>query len=405
MRQLRMCLLGLLLLVAAPAVLCQSQLGTGSITGTVVDSNGAAIVGATVKVTNTDTAVTRTVTTNSAGQFNAPVLPAGKYKVTVEQTGFSKVEQQNLEVNVGGNISLNLELKAGGATETINITAQPELDVTKTEESSLVNRTQISELPINGRRYDQFALLTPGVTRDGRFGLLSYHGQAGVFNNFTIEGNDDTQALFSEARGRTRIASSISSNAIQEFQVEQSSFLPEFGRSAGGGVNSTIRSGGNQVHGDGFYYFRNKWLNAQDPTPGSIKPSELRQQFGGSLSGPIKADKAFFFVNYDQQLRNAPIVINDGGTFTPSATILATPADLASFDAGCNDLIKRFAAVPGATISPNINCRGTATQFFGTIARKFNQNLFLAKADWNIDNRNTLSVTYNYLNARSPEGI
>src|SRR5882724_4382413 len=312
MRQLRMCLLGLLLLVAAPAVLCQSQLGTGSITGTVVDSNGAAIVGATVKVTNTDTAVTRTVTTNSAGQFNAPVLPAGKYKVTVEQTGFSKVEQQNLEVNVGGNISLNLELKAGGATETINITAQPELDVTKTEESSLVNRTQISELPINGRRYDQFALLTPGVTRDGRFGLLSYHGQAGVFNNFTIEGNDDTQALFSEARGRTRIASSISSNAIQEFQVEQSSFLPEFGCSAGGGVNTTIRSGGNQVHGDGFWYFRNKAFDARDPLA-VINPSETRHQFGGSISGPIKSDKAFYFFNYDQQRRNSPLVVTDTG--------------------------------------------------------------------------------------------
>src|SRR5882724_8398813 len=100
MRQLRMCLLGLLLLAAAPAVLCQSQLGTGAITGTVVDSNGAAIVGATVNVTNTATAVTRTVTTNSAGQFNAPVLPAGGYRVTVEQAGFSKSEQTNLEVNV-----------------------------------------------------------------------------------------------------------------------------------------------------------------------------------------------------------------------------------------------------------------------------------------------------------------
>src|SRR6185369_7217728 len=150
-------------------------------------------------------------------------------------------------------------------TETINITAQPELDTTKTEESSLINRTQINDLPINGRRFDQFALLAPGVTRDGRFGLLSYRGQSGVFNNFTIEGNDDNQAYFAEARGRTRIASNVSANAIQEFSVAQAGFMPEFGKSAGGGLNAVVRSGTNTYAGDGFWYFRNQAMSAKDP--------------------------------------------------------------------------------------------------------------------------------------------
>jgi len=190
-----------------------------------------------------------------------------------EKQGFSRIEQRDLKVTVGGTVSLKLALRPGEVNEVVTITGTPEIDVTRTDESSLITQTQINDLPINGRRADQFALLAPGVTRDGRFGLLSYRGQSGVFNNFTLEGNDDNQAYFSEARGRTRIASNISANAVQEFQVSQSNFLPEFGRSAGGGINATVRSGGNKFNGDAFWYFRNKSFNARDHLRRSIQPS------------------------------------------------------------------------------------------------------------------------------------
>jgi len=382
-------LLFVCLLTLPLEALSQSQLGTGAISGTVQDPTGALITDARVTVGNMGTGLVRTITTNSAGQFNVPVLPAGEYKVTVEQSGFARLEQPNLTVNVGRTTTLRLELKPGGVGEVINVTAAPIIDTTKTEETTLINRMQINDLPINGRRADQFALLAPGVTRDGRFGLLSYRGQSGVFNNFTLEGNDDNQAYFSEARGRTRIASNISANAIQEFQVSQSNFLPEFGRSAGGGINSVIRSGVNIFHGDGFYYFRNESLNARDPLA-TINPDELRQQFGGSLSGKVVKDKLFFFVNYDQQLRDFPLVTQDlSGVLTSGLPVNPSAADLTAFNAGVADLRSRF---PGG-------------QPGNTVPRTANQNLFLTKVDWNVNQANLVSLTYNYLNARSQNGI
>ena len=223
--------------------------------------------------------------------------------------------------------------------------------------------------------------------RDGRFGLLSYRGQSGVFNNFTLEGNDDNQAYFSEARGRTRIQSNISANAIQEFQVGQSNFLPEFGRSAGGGINSVVRSGTNTYSADGFYFFRNKAFNARDPLA-TINPAEKRQQFGGSFGGPIKRDRAFFFVNYEQTLRDFPLIIEDlTGVLNRPANL--TAANTPAFEAGAAFLQARF---PGG--GPG-----------NTLPRTQNQNLFLTKIDYNINQANTLSFTYNYLNARGQNAI
>jgi len=307
----------------------------------------------------------------------------------VEKNGFATLEQKGLIVNVGGTTTLRLELKPGAANEVVNIVAEQTLDAARTEETTLINRTQINDLPINGRRADQFALLAPGVTRDGRFGLLSYRGQSGVFNNFTLEGNDDNQAYFSEARGRTRIASNISANAVQEFQVAQSNFLPEFGRSAGGGINATVRSGANTFHGDGFWYFRNEALNARDPLA-TINPEERRDQFGGSFSGPFVKDKLFFFLNYDQQLRDFPLIIEDlSGALTTGLPANATAQDRDDFNRGAADLRSRFpSGAPG-----------------NTIPRSINQNLGLAKIDWNASRSNIVSITYNHLNARGRNAI
>lgn len=377
------------LLSAATTAFGQTQLGAGSLSGTVQDANGAVVVGATVTVSNPGTGLVRTAETNDGGQFNVPVLPPGDYTVRVEQTGYATLEQQNATVTVGRATTLRLGLQPGAIGEVVTVTAESVIDATKTEETTLINRTQINDLPINGRRADQFALLAPGVTRDGRFGLLSYRGQSGVFNNFTLEGNDDNQAYFAEARGRTRIASNVSANAIQEFQVGQSNFLPEFGRSAGGGINSVIRSGANDFHGDGFYYFRNQKLNARDPLS-TINPDEKRQQFGGSFSGPLRRDKLFFFVNYDQQLRDFPLIIEDlSGVLTRGLPANPSAADVAAFNAGATFLRAQFPnGAPG-----------------NTIPRTANQNLFLTKIDWNINSSNTFSATYNYLNARGQNAI
>jgi outer membrane receptor protein involved in Fe transport len=312
--------------------------------------------------------------------------------------GFSKLEQRDVQVTVGRVVTLRLALQPGEVTAVVTVEDTPLIDATRTDESTLISREQINDLPINGRRADQFALLAPGVMRDGRFGLLSYRGQSGVFNNFTLEGNDDNQAYFGEARGRTRIASNISANAIQEFQVLTSGFLPEFGRSAGG-INAVVRSGGNEFRGDAFWYFRNEQLNARDPLA-SFRPDERRDQFGGSLSGPIVKDKLFFFVNYDQQIRNFPLVTNASpdlfvyptGTGIPARTAVIpgrTETFQQAFDRAVADLQSRF---------PN-------GQPGSALPRTADQNLLLAKVDWNINDKNTLSATYNYLNARGVNAI
>ena len=378
-----------LIFVCAWTAFAQSQLTTGAISGTVQDVNGAVISGATVTVVNEDTNLTRNLTTSDGGLFVATVLPVGDYSVKIEKQGFSVLEQKNLKVNVGRTTTIIPVLQTGAVSAVVTIENTPIIDTTKTDESTLITRTQINDLPINGRRADQFALLAPGVTKDGRFGLLSYRGQSGVFNNFTLEGNDDNQAYFSEAAGRTRIASNISANAIQEFQVATSNFLPEFGRSAGGGINAVVRSGGNAFHGDGFWYFRNQNFSARDPLA-TINPEERRDQFGGSFSGPVVKNKLFFFANYEQQLRNFPLLTQDlSGVLTTGLPANASAADRNAFAVGTADLSSRF---PGG--APG-----------GILPRKFNQNLALAKIDWTINNANTFSLTYNYLNARNLNGI
>src|SRR5262245_31722200 len=378
----------LCLLRAAPA-LAQAQLGTGAIAGIVLDATGAAVPDAKVTVTNVATGVSRTVETSTAGQFGAPVLPPGTYRIAIERDGFATLRQSDPLVTVGSTVSLRFVMEPRGVTETVDVAASPTLDATKTNQSTLIDRAQIDGLPINGRRADQFALLTPGVTRDGRFGLLSYRGQSGVFNNFTIEGNDDNQAYFSEARGRTRIASNVSANAVQEFQVAQAGFMPEFGRSAGGGINAVVRSGSNALKGDAFWYFRNEAFNAKDPLA-TIKPDESRHQFGGSVGGPIVHNRLFFFANVDQQLRDFPLLIQDlNGVLTAGLPANPTPADVAAFNAGVADLTKRF---PGG--SPG-----------HTMPRTNDQTLVLGKVDAVLNPANTLSITHNYLRAHGIAAI
>ena len=305
----------LLFLLVFHTVSSAQELGTGAISGTAMDPSGRVVAGAKVTITNTGTGLTRTVSTSSAGTFNAPVLPTGEYTVRVEAAGFSKLEQKGVVVNVGADLDLNLQLKIGAVQSVVEVTGEvPVIETTKTDVSSLISREQINQLPINGRRYDQFALLAPGVTRDGSYGNITYHGVSGVFNNFTVEGNDDNSLYWGGARGYSRITQTMSENAIQEFQVGQANFLAETGRAVGGNVNAVVRSGTNEFHGDGFEYLKDSALSARD-TFASVKPDESRHQFGGSFSGPIKKDKLFFFVNYDQQLRDTPLLVMDSSGY------------------------------------------------------------------------------------------
>jgi hypothetical protein len=391
--------LSLCLLAAAPLCTAQSQLGTGAIAGTVQDSTGALVAGADVKVTNAETGMLRHAVSGAAGEFLAPVLPTGRYQVVVAKPGFATLQENDVVVNVGGTATLKFVLQVGDVAQTVTVAATAPIDTAQTDVSSLVDRNEIRDLPINGRRYYDFALLTPGVARDGRFGLLSFRGASGSFDNYMVEGNDDNQAYFAENRGRYRAPSTLSANAVQEFQVGQGAYQAEFGRATGGSVNMVLRSGGNALHGDGFYYYRDQDLAARDPLA-SIKPPERRQQLGGSVSGPIRSNKLFYFVNYDQQIRNFPLVIEDltdaldsGRPTLPanptSAQLTQYNTDLNAFNLGRAFVMQQFpGGAPGNMQS-----------------RTMGNNIVLGKIDYLINNSNTLSTFFNYMRSHGERAI
>jgi hypothetical protein len=389
----------LLISAFVSAAAAQSQLGTGAISGTLQDPSGAIVPDADVTITQAETGLTRQVRTNDAGQFLAPVLPTGTYRVRALKPGFA-VRVEDVVVDVGGTVRVNMTLSVGDIAEDVSVTTTTgSIDTAQTDVSSLVDRNEIEDLPINGRRYYDFTLLTPGVTRDGRFGLLSFRGASGNFANYMVEGNDDNQAYFAENRGRYRAPSTLSANAVQEFQVGQGGFEAEFGRASGGSVNMVLRSGGNNVHGDGFYYYRDQNFAARDPLA-SIKPPERRQQFGGSFSGPVRSNKLFYFLNYDQQIRNFPLVIQDlTGALTSGKPVLPpnpTPAqqaqyaaDLNAFNAGVAYVLKQFpGGAPGNMQS-----------------RTMGNNIALGKIDYLIDNSTTFSTFFNYMRSHGERAI
>ena len=278
--------------------------GFGNLTGTTMDPKGASIAGAKVAVRNSGTGLGRDLVTDNAGEFRALQIPPGTYDVTVEASGFARVKMTGIRVDVGATETLPITLKVAAVSEEVTVLGQaPALEPEKAEVSQVVDQTLVSNLPINGRRWENFVLLTPGVTTDGGFGLVSYRGISGLYNNNTVDGADNNQAFFSESRGRTRIAYSYSQQAIQEFQVSSSDYTAEFGRTIGGIVNAVTKSGTNNYHGDLFWYLRQFAANALDPFSTvnnihrgfpSLKPEVLRTQFGADFGGPVSHVKLYF---------------------------------------------------------------------------------------------------------------
>lgn len=376
----------------------------GAIGGTVKDPQGAVVPNATVSVKNDETNKEVTATTDEDGNFRVAQLAPGTYTVTVNATGFGAFAQK-LVVEVGrvSNVEANLTVQ-GVTGETVQVTSDaPVINTEQQDFSTNVNQTSINNLPINGRRWSNFALLTPGAVPDGTFGLISFRGISGLLNNNTIDGGDNNQAFFAEERGRTRISYSISQSAIREFQVNTSSYSAEYGRSAGGVVNAVTKSGTNDFHGDVFYFQRNNKWGARNPLATNtvlvsagppavfdvvgIKPKDVRHQFGGTLGGPIVKDKAFFFFSYDEQKRDFPGLARFS---QPNFLNGATTSTLTA------------RGLTNAQISDAVNFLSSIT---GSTPRRGDQRLLLPKVDWNINSNNTLSVTYNRLRWDSPNGI
>src|SRR5919205_459870 len=259
------CFVSLLVLALSAVAFAQSTT-TGSIGGVVSNPNKEVVPGASVTVKNNGTNKEDTATTDDTGRFKVANLQPGNYSVTVNASGFSPMTSENVTVEIGRETSLDVALSVGPVTGQVDVTAEaPVINTTQQDFSTNINQTSINELPINGRRWSNFAILTPGAVPDGTFGLISFRGISGLLNNNTIDGGDNNQAFFAEERGRTRISYSISQAAIREFQVNTSSYSAEYGRSAGGVVNAVTKSGTNEFHGQGFYFQRNNKRGARNP--------------------------------------------------------------------------------------------------------------------------------------------
>jgi hypothetical protein len=372
---------------------------TGGVGGSAIDSNNAVVANATVTLRSADTNKVETATTDSEGRFRFTNLQPGVYVLTVSATGFSEFKLDQVIVEVGRLSNIEAVLSVGAATSTVDIVASSAINVDSKEFTTNINQVAINELPINGRRWSDFALLTPGSTPDGTFGLISFRGISGLLNNNTIDGGDNNQAFFSEERGRTRIGYSISQSAVREFQVNTSNYSAEYGRSAGGVTNAVTKSGTNDLHGDAFYYQRNNDWGARPPlafqsvlvngfaTQVGVKPEDVRHQFGGTLGGPIKKDKLFFFFSYDQQKRDFPGL----GVFT-SGNYLNTVSRATLLSRG----------LTGAQIDDTLSFLNSVT---GQVPRRGDQLLLLPKIDWQINSKNTFTINYNRLRWESPAGI
>jgi len=210
-------------LLAFSAGLFAQTAGSGAIAGTVTDPSGGAVAGATVVVHDVDTAADRSLTTNDAGIYSATFLQTGNYEVTVSKAGFSTAEHKGILLEVGRSITIDFALTVQTGTQTVTVTSEtPIVDTDKTEVSQEVTQDLVENLPIVGRRWDNFVLLTPGVTTDG--GLVSYRGISGLYNNNSVDGANNNQAFFSEARGRSTAPYTYSIDAIQEFEVSSSNY-------------------------------------------------------------------------------------------------------------------------------------------------------------------------------------
>jgi outer membrane receptor for ferrienterochelin and colicin len=379
------------LLLCAGSLLAQ-QSGTGQITGTVLDSNNQAVANASIKAVNNDTALEKTANTNDEGGYTFVLLPPGKYTVTANATGFAEQKIQ-VELYVGRTADVNFALGVQGVSAEVQVTGDS-VQTTTSNFDSVQNDAAITNLPINGRRFQDFVTLTPTAQVDPSRGQISLSGQRGINSNINVDGVDYNQPFFGGIRGgeRSNSAFTLPQEAIREFQVVAAGYSAEFGRSSGGIVNVVTKSGTNSVRGSAFYLLRPKELarpHAFAKALGAQKLSLLTppldstlaptlHQFGGSVGGPIIKEKLFYFASYEQQRFRAPRQVI-------------------------------FTGLGNVVTSPLATNQAEGYNLYNSEQLPFDQTndaiAILGKIDWNIGDANRFSVRYNFSNNKAINGV
>jgi hypothetical protein len=404
-------------LLSALMLLCgvstPGQTFRGTILGTITDSSGASVPGATVTIKNLDTGLVRTVNTSDDGSYSAPELPIGNYTVTVEKPGFKQGVVAGIHVEVSSERRTDFTLQAGDVAQKVEVLGEelPQVESTSDTLGGIIESKMVNTLPVNGRDYQKLIFTIPGVAgapdeisdSPGSYGSFSVNGARGRSNNFQLDGTDMNDGYrndpaINEAGVFGTPATILPVEAIAELRVA-SNFEAEYGRSGGAVINIVTQSGTNAWHGSGLEFFRTTDLDARNyfntVSSGPKQPFH-NNQFGGSLGGPIKKDKAFFFMDYEGLRENG--TQSSTACVPTAADYLAnapTPGDLTTINPVIQNLIKSGKAWPTPTGSSPADCYangGTNT----TLATPFTNSVDsgIVKVDYNFNKNNMLTGRY-----------
>src|SRR5687768_234193 len=352
------------LLVLATSI--QAQVTTADLTGTVTDTSGQVVAGATVTVANPRTGFSRTITTDSSGSFSVTELPPDVYTVTVEASSFSKSVVKDLELNVGSRRTITVELKPGALTETVEVTAEGTMiETTRSDLDQSITPKEIENLPLLNRTFAGLSVIAPEARPVGNFdptktrvGNIAISGGDGRQVNVNVDGGDNKDNVVGS------LLQNFSYESIQEFQVLQHKWTADQGRSVGGVVNVITKSGTNEFHGSAFFNYRGEETRARHRFDPAEKPYFARQEFGGSVGGPIVEDKAFFFVAYERFRERQNVAVPDS---------IADDIQL----------------IPG-------------NQFVPLIPQPYDDTLFSTKIDWRISENQSFFGRFAYQGIDSP---
>ena len=333
----------------------------------------------TVTLFDPDNGFHVTVSTDGEGRFSFPMIAPSRYTVTASAQGMSQVTQSGLELHVGGSMQLQLRLRPAGRAEHITVVAPPVLiDPDSGEVSQVIDEQAIADLPLNGRRFTDLALLSPGVTQDprgltsGSNGDLSYGGTRGYQNSYLVDGTDNNNSFFAQARGRYRAPYQFSDAVIKEFRVSSNGYSAELGRAGGAVFNVVTNSGGNHWHGTAFLYARDRTFDAQPAYVTTSMPNEQQRQFGGTFGGPLRKNRAFLYLGYDQHQLTVPSIMQFGNG---ASSVVPQPADYDRLD---KDLV--FAAA------------AQLNSMAGEYPTHMGGNAAFAKVDFNLSSRHLLFI-------------
>ena len=417
-------------LVLASCVLLAAQnvVLTGALSGRITDQSGAVVPGAVVVVQNLNTGVKQSVPTDRAGLYRFPVLTPGFYSIAASFKGFRDV-QGLVRVQVGNTTTLDVKLQVGASGDKIKVTGTtPLLRPEESSASTVLDRSFTQDLPLNGRKYTDFIVLTPNTSYDGDTGLVSVAGQQGGedsgyangngSNAFTVDGSNATNNYFSDIVGRNRIPYLYGEDSIQEFQVSVSPYSAVYGGGAGF-INAVTRSGSNGFHGSAFYYNRNSVFGANDALDkanGFPKPEDALQQFGAGVGGPIVRNRLWFFVDYEQQLRNDPIPVINSALATTPANLPAFLSANFGIPAGVTlPAPNGPLPIPGSDTAPDptnpvylqqvSNVVNALNSNLGVAPRKRNDWVITPRLDYQPSSRDALFLTVNFNRFNSPGGV